>query len=229
MDIVSRIFNECLQRISASISWALRKNAGDEHLPKTRWSACIFQFYELPVMLIMSSISEPFNGRSRRRTEAPFMGKKKLHRLSRDDYTRCISVAVWRMHKIYAMHQRSAFFQYCCVVSEECREWTFHLPRTYTRRSVETIVIHLLVNYVTSISWSRDVLVLRTARCVFYVLATQNFSVRSKLTKLERAIMLILIISNNRYYWCMKIVFLLNMSDHQNKMHYHSTCCKMRN
>jgi len=43
----------------------------------------------------------------------------------------------------------SAFFQCCCIVSEECREWTFHLPRTYTCRSVEMIVMHLLVNYVT--------------------------------------------------------------------------------
>jgi len=45
----------------------------------------------------------------------------------------------------------SAFFQCCCIVSEECREWTFHLPRTYTCRSVEMIVMHLLVNYVTSL------------------------------------------------------------------------------
>lgn len=176
--------------------WVSRKNAGDEHLPKTRWSACTFQFYEPPVMLIMSSIPKPFNGGLRRHPGVPFMGKKRLYRLSRDDYTRCISVTIWRIHKIYAVHQRSTFFQYCCVVSEECHEWTFHLPRTYTRRSVETIVIHLLVNYVTSISWSRDVLVLRTARCVF-MLATQNFNVRSKLTNLERVIMLIVVTNNN--------------------------------
>lgn len=112
-------------------------------------------------------IPEPFNGGL---SQGPFMDEKRLYRLPRANYSRCISVADWHMH-INIHGASAAFFQYCCIL------WKRNIANDvslvmdiYTRRSVKIIVIHLLVNYVTS--WiTRDILVLwKCARVCFYSL-----------------------------------------------------------